>query len=1069
MQNNPLVKFFLLDKTFGIVLALTFIISGLLAYTSMVRENYPDLAIPQATIFTEWPGASAQQVEKEITKPLEEKIRALPNLKEYHSSSQNSASILTVEFEAEADLSTTMQRLRARVDEAEAEFPHDAEKPEIEQVSVNDLPIMTLALYGEADHFTLNFEADRLKRALEQVKGVRKVNLQGAHDQVVHIRLDPQALRSLGLSPTDVRDRISLRNQDMSWGRMQNPKGTLPLYLEGRFDNIEDIKNLVIFNRDGEQVIRLRDLARVYKGLEDPKGETKISFNGGGFQSAIGLSIQKRPGEDTLAVIERVRDYIETHKRKASLPANLTITETNSEGEQINYSFNEIQSNLLQGVIAVFVILLFALTWREASVAALAMPIALLAALMIIHFGGFTLNSLVLIGMVIALGLLVDVFILVMEGMHEQLYMKGKSFNEAAIETVKQFFMPALAGQATTILAMTPLITIGGIDGKFIKLIPLTTIVCLVTSLIIAFLLCIPLSRFVLEKSKDHQHSKTKIDTLTEKAAAWLQNTLTHRLLKTRLRASGISLIALTAFIFSLALMDTLPTIVYPKEDRRPVGITLDLKPDASLVDAKRIANKAGAALKDKAYFTHVMTHAGELSPYALGTIDEYLLDTEAFHLVGISALFTPKAERQRAAYRYLEEIRETVTQALKDEAGVTIRISADVGGSESEDPVQIRVFGEDMGALRDIATNIKAILKETGGATDIRANLGPLRTELRFKADESALSFYGLNEADLMEQIRIATSDDKIGTFSMPGAQPDLDIKLSKSFDRDVEAQSGIDTFYELETLSVQTQNGDFIPIFSLVALDVQPVATSYVHAGGMRSVTVQSRLLDGVTALEVIEAITPALAAQAESWPEGYRFEFGGEAASAEETYGNTNRALIVAVLMVFAVLALLFSSFSQPFIIMMIAPLALTGMGIGFYLLQIPFSFPAMIGVIALVGIVVNDSIVMVNVMNSHRARGMDIFDAAAHGASDRLRPILTTSITTIAGLLPLAFSSPAWFPLCMAVIWGLGFSTVLALIVIPALYVLLTGKAGHSIGGQESGPETGLYRQIDIAQG
>ncbi|MCG8334722.1 MAG: efflux RND transporter permease subunit, partial [Proteobacteria bacterium] len=190
-------KFFLFDKTFAIVLALTFIIGGLVAYETMIRENYPDLAIPQAIIYSEWPGASAEQVEKEITKSLEDKIRALPMLKEYSSSSQNSASIVAVEFEAEADLKTAMQLLRAEVDEAEAEFPRSAEKPEIEQVSVNDLPILTMALYGPLPEYDLNIEADRIKRALEQVEGVRKVNLQGAHKDVIHIRLDPQSLRSL--------------------------------------------------------------------------------------------------------------------------------------------------------------------------------------------------------------------------------------------------------------------------------------------------------------------------------------------------------------------------------------------------------------------------------------------------------------------------------------------------------------------------------------------------------------------------------------------------------------------------------------------------------------------------------------------------------------------------------------------------------------------------------------------------------------------------------------------------------------------------------------------------------
>ncbi|MCG8336258.1 MAG: efflux RND transporter permease subunit, partial [Proteobacteria bacterium] len=894
--------------------------------------------------------------------------------------------------------------------------------------------------------YDLNIEADRIKRALEQVEGVRKVNLQGAHKDVIHIRLDPQSLRSLGYSATDIRERISTSNRDVSWGRIQSNTGTLPLYLEGRFNSVEDIRNFVVANQNGENVIRLKDIAQIENGLENPKGKTDISIDGQPFQPAIGFSIQKRPGEDTLAVIERIRNYIEIHTSDSKWPSMLNIMETSSEGELIEESFSEIQGSLLQGVIAVFFILLFALTWREAIVAALAMPIALLGALMMISFGGFTLNSLVIIGMVIALGLLVDVFILVMEGMHEHIYMRGKSFNESAVETVKQFFMPALAGQTTTILAMVPLIMIGGIDGKFIRLIPLTTIGCLVASLIIAFLICIPLSRFVLENASLKENKKTKVDVLTEKAGKWLQSWLLAIPISNRVRAGIVGIIALATFLVAMSLMADLPTIVYPKEDRRPLGVTIQLKPDATLEDANRVAKLAGDALKEKPYFSNVITHAGELSPYSLVSINDYLQESRTYYIVGVSALFTPKDQRENPAYQYLQEIREILKESFKNEPGLTTRLSADLSGASSEDPIQIRLYGENPAILRDIATDIKTTLGNTPGTSDIRDNMGPMRTELRFKANKTALSFYDLTEADLMEQIRIATSNSKIGSFKMPGSQPDLDIQLSMASQANSQGliPSGIVSFYELETLSVQTRGGDFAPFLSLVNPVVESVGTNFVHLDGVRSVTVQSRLSGDTTAESVYAQLEPKLENMIADCPEGYRFEIAGEAENTEETYGNSAQALLIAMLMVFGVLALLFSSFRQPFIIMTMAPLALTGMGFGFFILQIPISFPAMIGVIALIGIVVNDAIVMVQVMNHHRADGMDIYEAAAHGASDRLRPILTTSITTIAGLTPLAFSSPSWFPLCMAIIWGLGFSTILALIVIPALYVLFTTK-------------------------
>lgn len=1043
-MDNKVSKFFLTDKTFAIVFALTLAFAGWLAYESMVRENYPDLAIPQATIVTEWPGASASQIEKEITKPLEEEIRSIPRLKEFQSSSQNSYSIVTIEFEAEADLAPSMQLLRERISAAEAEFPQAAKKPEIEQVSVNDMPIMNLALFGDTSLYLLNEQADRLKRELEDVKGVRKVGMKGAQDNVVHIKLDSQMMRSLGLSVVDVRNRIVSANQDMSWGSLESDDNVFPLYLEGRITDLESLRTLIIYQRPGLSTIRLDDIADVYFGLKKRKGKTEISLAGETFKSAITLSIQKRPGEDTVVVIEAVRKYLDKYVNDASWPSNLTVLETRSEAESIIASFSEIQGSLLQGVAAVFLILLFALTWREATVAAFAMPITLLGALAIISVFGFTLNSLVMIGMVIALGLLVDVFILVMEGMHEQIYMKGQPFSVAANETFKLFILPATAGQLTTILAMVPLLVIGGIDGKFIKLIPLTAVACLIVSLLIAFLVCIPLSRYVFASQKVNAHQKTRIDVITEKYSEKLSAWLKSGPLKQKRSASLVVFVGLGFFLVSLTLMGELPTIVYPKEDKRPVGVTIELDPNSNLRDAIRIADIAGEALRQKPYFSYVVTHAGERSPFTQGSLQEYLQPDQSPYLVGVSALMTPRDQREKMGYLYLEDIRETLETAFKDEPSLTVRLSAEVGGASNEDPIQIQVFGEEISIVRQLATDIKNLIATVPQATDIRDNLGPLTTELRFDIDQRALASYGLNESDVVEQIRVATSQDEIGKFQMPGTRPDLDINLSISMpNRGLNtSEAALQNFYDLEALVIQTSHGQSVPLLSIANLRVESVANAYIHQNGVRAVNVQSRLADGITVGEVFEKILPKLKKQASEWPEGYSYDIGGEAESAEETYGATGNALVLAIFLIFAVLSLLFRSFIQPFIILMTAPLALTGMGFGFYILSIPISFPAMIGVIALIGIVVNDAIVMVEVMNKHRANGMDIAEAAAHGASDRLRPIITTSVTTIAGLTPLAFSSPSWYPLCMAVIWGLGFATIFALLVIPALYVLMT---------------------------
>lgn len=1043
MKRTP-TRFFLLDPTFAILLAAACIVGGLIAYFGMVRENNPDLAIPQATIVTEWPGASPEQIEKEITKPLEDEIRALPGLRDYASSSRNSVSVVSVQFQADVDIASAMQQLRARVDAAEAEFPREAEQPEIEQISVNDLPIMTLVLSGPLEPYRLNVEAERLQRELERIAGVRMVNLQGARDRAVHIRLDPARIRSIGLSPVDVRDRVSEANRDLAWGAFESEDGTLPLYLEGRFRTVEDIAAIPVARIDDQRVVRLGELGRIFIGLDQYDGLTRASIDGDPFEPAITLSIQKRPGADTLATIDRVNAFLERYTGDQNWPAGLEVDQLSDEGEIIRASFNEVVTNLLQGVAAVFVVLLLALTWREATVAALALPITLLAALLAVSLFGFTLNTLVILGMVIALGILVDVFILVMEGMHEGIYVRGKSFDESAIDTVKSYLMPAVAGQATTILAMVPLMTIGGIDGKFIRLIPFTAIACLVASLVIAFTVCIPLSRYLLKSQEGGKARLTFADRLTERASGWLQSWLQSIPLRSKRRAGLMVGLAGAAFVGAMLLAGTLPSIVYPNEDRRPLGVTIELRPDAAYADAERVAEKAGAYMRSLPYLDSVTTHAGERSPFALNTIEEYLLETSAANLVGISALFRARDDRERLAFTYLDEIRAGLAEALEDEPGVVIRLTPDLGGATGADPVQIAVTGDDLEALRDISLAIQHRLAAIPGVTDIRDTLGPFRTEARFVADAEALSFHRLSEVDLLEQVRIAMTADKIGTFQMPGADPDLDIRLGMEFRSRDGAVGGPREIHELETVSIITQNGERVPLTSLVDVSFEPIPTALIHADGRRTVTVKARLSGETTALQVADRLRPQIEAMAADWPDGFSFRFRGEVESAAETYSSAGLAFVTALLLVFAVLALLFGSFGQPFIIMAMAPLALTGVGLGFFILQIPISFPAMIGVIALIGIVVNDAIVMVEVINRRLRDGMAIVEAAAHGASDRLRPILTTSVTTIVGLTPLALSSPSWYPLCMAVILGLIVATLFALVILPCLYVLLTSS-------------------------
>ncbi|MCF8467841.1 MAG: efflux RND transporter permease subunit [Sneathiella sp.] len=943
---------------------------------------------------------------KEVTKPIEDAIRALPRLKFYESSSSDSLSLIILQFDADVTIPFAMQELRARISEAESRFPDGAKKPDIQQISVNDMPVANFVLSGDVSEEKLNLQADRLKRRLEELSGVRAVRLQGARPRAMQVRLDTARLASLGIPTTTVRDRIRSANRNLSWGELETETAIRPLYLAGRATTPSDLRDIQIAALEGGTIIRLGDVAEIFIGLDQEDGTTQVGIEGADFRPAIGLSVLKRPGSDTVGMIEAVSRRIAEIMAAPDWAKAVSITTLNDEREIIRNSFREVTTNLMQGAGAVFLILLVALTWREAIVAAIAMPVALV----IVDQLGFTLNTLTILGMVIALGLLVDVFILVMKGMYEGRYIKGLSFDDAARATVRAYLMPAIAGQSTTILAMVPLMLIGGIDGKFIRLIPITAIACLVASLGVAFLIAVPLSRFVL--SQKANPTTTPVDRATLYLASRVKGWLLRGPLHSKKRAATAVTLAFVGFAASAILADSLPSILYPKEDRRMLGITVSLPPAATLADAERVALKGGQSLRDLPYLASVTTHAAEKSPFALQAIDAYLLPLFGTDMVGISVLFKPKDARNIAAYAALPEIRERLTAALADKPGLRILLSPDLGGATSADPIQLELTGDDPALLRTLSRRIQGALAASPGVTDMRDTIGPAKTETRFTLDRDVLAYHRLSEAEVMQQVRFSLTTDKIDTFKSSGTKPDLDINLGAQHPGRAGKPGGPRRLYELQTTPVVAEDGTVLSLPLVARITTVTSPRLYLHSNGRRTNTVKARLAEGATASGVAEQLSPLIAELQSTLPAGYDIRWAGEIEAADETFSETRVSLILAGLFVTATLILLFGSFLQPFIIMAMVPIALTGTFAGFYLLAIPMSFPAMIGIIALNGIVVNDGIVMVEVINERWREGKSIQEAAALGASDRLRPILTTSLTTIAGLLPLAFSAPAW---------------------------------------------------------
>ena len=1040
VKTSKLSRFFFLNTIFAILLTVLMVVGGVLGYFSMTKQSQPDIDIAVANITTTWPGADPQTIEQQVTDKIETEITSVENIKQIQSASYTGFSVINVEFTSSADTDKAIQELRQAVSQAESELPEDAEQPVVEQVSVNDAPIITLALYGNIDPTVISQAAEEIQDRLEQVGGVSEVNLGGAREEVVSVQMNPYRLAALGISPATVASQIRAANTDVPLNEIESDLIGTQVRFYGRFRSVEQLEQLPIARLEG-RVVRLNEVATVRRELEQESTRAFISTEGGDYQPVVSVGVVKVPGQDSIEVIDSVIATIDEIKQNPDLwPFGMEYEVIADESEIIWEQLGNLFVNALQAMAAVFVILFIALSWREALIAGLSIPLTFLGTLAVLWLMGQTLNNMVLIGMVLALGILVDVFILMMEGMHEAIFVKGLPFDRAALQTVKTYAPPAFAGQLTTILALTPLMAISGTLGKFIELLPIAAIICLILSFAIAIFIDIPLSRYLLANVKGGE-SKSKIDRLSETASEkWTRWSLNHTV-KNKTTATAWTVGTIALFVCAIFTFAQIPVEFFPQSDQRNFSVNVELPPTTTLNVSQEIADDLGQILQKKDYLESVIKYVGQRSNLVASG---ELQPSEGSYLLGFSAVFKPKDEREQISYEYLDDLRKELQTALDNYPGALLVLNEQQSG-QSGDPIQIEITGSNLSQLREISQQVQMALRQIPGATDVRDSLGALQPDLRLIPKREELSFYGLSEQQLTSQAQYYTRAIDVGDFALGGDEEDIEIRLSTAWPSRNGRVGGPTRRDELLSVRFFSDDPDEELISASAVVDaVQAEAPlSIARRDGRRTATVLAKN-ENRTVGEILAQLEPKLQSMKQSWPSGYSYSFGGETEDQAETFGSAGQALALAVFLVFAVLVLQLGSFRQPFIILLAIPFALIGTIGGFYLTGIPFSFSAFIGIIALVGIVVNDAIVMVDTMNSYQDEGMPKRQAAAKGVADRLRPVLTTSITTIIGLIPLALSDPTWMPLCSAIIFGLVAATIIALIVVPCLYLLLTPK-------------------------
>lgn len=577
----------------------------------------------------------------------------------------------------------------------------------------------------------------------------------------------------------------------------------------------------------------------------------------------------------------------------------------------------------------------------------------------------------------------------------------------------------------------------------------------------VAMLASVPLSRFLLSRvaRQGADTRETRTDRVMSNIANGLKTWSLHTTLSNKKRAGAMVGGALVLFVLAMVAATKVPLVLYPDNDGLNLGINIELPPSTTLDSSQKVADAVGELLRDKPYFDTIIKQVGRKSPMAGGSA---LNPSDAENFIGFSITFTELSERDQPSYVLANEIRTELSGYLeKNVPGASLLVQAESGGPSTEDPISIALSGDDMDELQHLSTQVQELLRRTPGTTDVRDNLGTVKTEITLRPNREATDFYGLSQQDLATQIRLSMANDKIDTFATGGTQDDLDIHMSLSWGSRNGEAGGPTQLAEMSKIRAFRPSGETVPLLSLLDPNVTESPTSIIHKEGERTISVLSKV-DGRNLNAIIAELTPKLEQAQRNWPPGYTWSIGGESEEMAETFGSAGVMLMVALIMVFGVLVIVFGSFSQALILMTTMPLALIGTFIGFWLTGMSLSFFAVIGVVSLIGIVANNGIVMVDTMNRLLRNGAEIAEAAAEGAATRLRPILTTSITTVVGLVPLAIGSPMYAPLCYAIIFGLVASTALshyrALPVSPAY-------PGKSAQRQHSGLNDHAHSQPD----
>ncbi|MGQ9824533.1 MAG: efflux RND transporter permease subunit [Desulfotomaculales bacterium] len=1013
-----------------------FIVLGLQGYQRLTADLFPKTNIPFVTIVTTYPGAGAREVESQVVEPVEEAVSSVAGLKRTTSLASEGMAISVLEFALDVDSDVATLDVQKAVDAIMSRLPKEVDRPVIQKYNINAQPVMILALTGDRPAPALyRIAKDKIKQELESIPGVGKVTLVGGQEREIAVSVDRAKLEGYGLSINQVINRLQLENVNVPAGNLEQGGTEYTVRLQGEFKNLQELAETLIPFPGGS--VALKDIARVEDTYTEAKEYARLDG-----RRAVAIVIQKQNEANIIKMSAAVLDRVARVKKE--LPAGVDLVVLQNNAGFIESALAGTRLSLLEGVLMTGLVLLFFLReWRSVFIVMLAIPTSIIATFMMMYFAGFSFNLLSLMALTLCVGILVDDSIVILENIHRHRRM-GKDSEKAAIDGRLEIGMAAVAITMQDVVVFVPIAFMTGLVGQLFREFGLTVVFATLFSLFVSFTLTPMLSALLYKGGGGPAAGEgTPGGPSGASGTSGIPGKIFQQIFQRRSRAAKrageayerlllwalanrlkvvLAVGAAVAASVALIPLGGIGSEFLPNPDQARFTVNLELPPGTPLSKTDELVRQFEARIQNIPEVQHCLAMPGRSSDYF----------STGPNNAQIEVLLSPKNERKRTVWQVADEVRgwQGDYPGLK----VSIFVAGIVGTQEEGPPVQLEITGPDETVLASLAAKVQKIVENTPGAVDVRSTWKPAgKPEVQAAVDRRRASSYALSAAEIAQTVRACVSGVVAARYREEGKEYDIRVRLDR-----VDLASKAD----LEEVKIASQTGVLVPLKEVCRVTTGNGPPTISHLNRQKLIVIYANVKDRPLG-DVTGEIQKAL--EQVDFPDGYRVQFYGAQKDMQETFADLIRALILAAVLVYMVLVILYESFLTPFVRMLSLPCGAIGALWALYLTGSTFNLVSLIGLVLLDGLAAKNGTLLIDYTNTLLKRGLPLQKALVEAGTTRLRPIVMTAATMVGGMLPTAFAlaegSEIRKTMAVAIIGGLVTTTLLTPVLIPVAYTLL----------------------------